>query len=128
MSSSLRYQFTYCNLLYTLTNNYLFLLTLTLIFPQSCYVCLVFLFNTLHTYIYICIDIYIYTYNWTEIETYTFIHIQIHYANAYEYTQYVLSETGDCQHLLRAKLKLAKHPTRTTHYVFLLTFNYPQSW
>ena len=45
MSSSLRYQFTYCNLLYTLTNNYLFLLTLTLIFPQNCYVCLVFLFN-----------------------------------------------------------------------------------
>ena len=40
--------------------------------------------------------------------------------------QYVLSEKGDRQHLLRAKLKLAKHPTSTTHYLLLLTLNYPQ--
>ena len=31
------------------------------------------------------------------------------------YSQYVLSEKGDRQHLLRAKLKLAKYPTCTTH-------------
>ena len=31
------------------------------------------------------------------------------------YSQYVLSEKGDRQHLLRAKLKLAKYPTSTTY-------------
>ena len=117
------------------------------IFPQSCYVCFVFLFNTLHViyiymhiYIYICniyiyiskirhlynwiVHIYTYIYNWiVHIYTYT-----IHYVYAYKYGQYVLSEKRDRQHLLRAKLKLAKYPTSTTNYVLLLSLNYSQSW
>ena len=44
-----RYQFTYCYLFYSFTYDYLFLLPLTLIIPQRCYVCLVSLINTIHT-------------------------------------------------------------------------------
>ena len=91
-------------------------------FFQSCYVCLVFFFNTLHLYIHI--------YNWIESGMYTYIHYtyKLHYAYVYKYTQYILSEKGDHRHLLRGKLKLAKYPTSTTHYVLLLSLNYPQSW
>ena len=122
------------------------MLSLTLIIPQNCYVCLFSLINTTHThththiyiiyihiyiyiytyiyiyiYIYLCIyNIYIYIYIYTYIKlnrywcvlryTYT-----IHYAYAYNYIQYVLSEKEDRQHLLKAKVKLAKYPASATY-------------
>ena len=61
-------------------------------------------------YVYIYIYIYIYRYCYVHIYTYT-----IHYAFANNHIQYVLSEKGDRQHVLRAKLKLAKYPTSTTY-------------
>ena len=55
-------------------------------------------------------------------------HIQIHYAYACKLIQYILSEKGDRQQLLRAKIRLAKHPpTITTHHMLLLTLNFTQS-
>ena len=44
----------------------------------------------------------------------------IHYAYAYYYNQYVLSEKGDRQQLLTAQLKLAKLPRSETktNYLF----------
>ena len=88
-ANSLRYQCTYCDLLYTFIDNWLLLLSLTLIFFREvlCMLCFT------HTY-----------------------------------TQYVWIKKGDRQHLVRSKLKLAKYPTSTTHYVLLLSLNYPQRW
>ena len=74
---------------------------------------------TLHTHLYILLN--------RIKNVHLYIHIQIHYAYAYKLIQYVLSEKGGRQQLLRANLMLAKHPTSTTHYVLLLTFNFTQS-
>ena len=56
---------------------------------------------------------------------YIYIYI-IHYAYAYNHIQYVLNEKGDRQHLLRAKLKLAKYLTSTTYGCPLTTLRAEQ--
>ena len=83
----------------------------------------IYIYIYIYTYIYIYIYIYVYI---IYIYIYTYIKLNrywcvlrytytIHYAYAYNYIQYVLSEKEDRQHLLKAKVKLAKYPASATY-------------